>query len=74
MRERPTDFIEEDWVLIAGELVNWAGPPESVDTKRGVRAYQLVEAIAFDQDMTLEELQTRLESVDHELTPPGELD
>lgn len=74
MRERPPDFIEEDWLLIAEALVNWAGPPESVDTKRGGRAYQLVEAIAFDQDMTLEELQTRLESVDHELTPHGELD
>lgn len=69
MCETPTDFIEEDWILIAEALANWAGPPKKVEDapSREVRAYQLIESIAHNNDMSMRELRERMVTVEHPL-------
>lgn len=72
MRERPSDFIDEDWVLIAEALAHWAGEPQNVENDRQKRAYLLIEAIALELDCSMGELRKLREGIDHDLTPPNE--
>lgn len=71
MRETPSDFIYEDWLLIAEALVDWAGEPYEILDDRQIRAYQLVEYIALDLGLSLDEMAEELD-IDHELAPPEE--
>lgn len=72
MREKPSDFVEEDWLMIVEALANWAGRPENVETGREERAYHLIEMIALEYGYALEEIVDELASVDHSLKPPNE--
>lgn len=53
---RPSDFHPQDWIIIAEALAQWGGPPDEIDDGRRERAYELIEAIGADLNISSCEL------------------
>lgn len=45
------DFHPQDWLLIVEALVSWAGNPNTLNTPRERRAYELTEIIVAEQGL-----------------------
>lgn len=59
------EFHPQDWALIVETLVTWAGNPADLNEPRKQRAYELVETIAADQDLTPSELVANIDTTWH---------